>query len=77
MSRVISAFQVVGFVSVKRRVVFEQSPLLSSEVIAASLRPNVVIVTYIPGKYAAWFSTRVWLLPPPSTLSVRVVLSHT
>lgn len=48
-----SAFQVVGFVSVKCRVVFEQSPLLSSAVITASPRPNVVIVTYIPGKYAA------------------------
>lgn len=45
-------------VSVKRCVVFEQSPLLSSAVITASSSLNVVIVTYIPGKYAAWFLSR-------------------
>lgn len=38
---------------VKCCVVVEQSPLLSPAVITASLRLNVVIVTYIPGKYAA------------------------
>lgn len=39
--------------SVKKRVVFERPPLLSSAVIIASPGPNVVIVTYNPGKYAA------------------------
>lgn len=40
-------------VSVKCSVVFRTSPRLSPAVITASARPNVVIVTYIPGKYTA------------------------
>ena len=43
---------------VRCRVVFEQLPLFSPAVITASPKPNVVIVTYIPGKYAASFSTQ-------------------
>lgn len=45
-------FQVVALVSVKYCAVFEQSPLLSLAVISVSPGPNVVIATYIPGKYA-------------------------
>lgn len=49
----VASFQVVAFVSVRSH------RCSAPAVITASPRPNVVIVTYIPGKYAACLSNRV------------------